>query len=143
LGDFRCPERSVGLAKDEITTDGVAVYCVLTPPDMFNIRELSRQKTAYTTSKRMLTQGLQQFIKDHLSAILLAESKGALPGEPESLSKKRRRDEDNDENPERTLAARMIALVEVNFFTIQLMAGIDESTCKSERKFGLGSYFGG
>jgi hypothetical protein len=99
---------------------------------MFNIRELSHQKTAYTTSKRMLTQGLQQFIKDHLSAILLAESKGALPGEPESLSKKkRRRDEDNDENPERTLAARMIALVEVNFFTIQLMAGIDEPTCES------------
>jgi hypothetical protein len=111
----------------------------LTHPGLFNIRELSHQKTAYTTSKRTLTQGLQQFIKDHLSAILLAESKGALPGEPKSLSKRKRgRDEENEENPERALAARMIALVEVNLSTIQLMAGIDESTRKSERKFGLG-----
>ena len=84
---------------------------------MSNISELSHQRTAYATSKRMLTQGLQQFIKDHLATILLAESKGALPGEPKSLPKKKRRrdEEEDDDNPERALAARMIALVEVRW----------------------------
>ena len=38
---------------------------------------------------------LQQFIKEHLAPILHAEAKGAIPGEPDSLpKKKRRRDED-------------------------------------------------
>ena len=115
LGDFRFIERPTSITKDEITTNSLSISCVQTTPYMSNISELSHQRTAYATSKRMLTQGLQQFIKDNLATILLAESKGALPGEPKSLPKKKRRrdEEEDDDNPERALAARMIALVEV------------------------------
>ena len=73
---------------------------------------MSHQRTAYTTSKRILTQGLQQFIKEHLAPILHAEAKGAIPGEPDSLPKKKRR-RDDDEASEKNLATRMITLVEV------------------------------
>ena len=76
--------------------------------------ELSHQKTAYTTSKRLLTQGLQQFIKEHLAHILHAEAKGAIPGDPDTLPKKKRR-RDDDETSEKNLATRMITLVEVRF----------------------------
>jgi len=63
-----------------------------------------------------LTKGVQQFIKNHLSGILLAESQGALPGEPKSVPKsKRKRDQEEEDTDaaERELAGRMIALVEV------------------------------
>jgi hypothetical protein len=67
------------------------------------------------TSTQTLTRGVQQFIKTHLAGILLAESLGALPGEPKSVPKsKRKRDQEEDtDGAERELASRMIALVEV------------------------------
>jgi hypothetical protein len=61
---------------------------------------------------RALTNGVRQFIQDHLAEILHAEDKGALPGAPGSLPKRKRRNEDS-EQPEKELAARMIKLVEV------------------------------
>jgi hypothetical protein len=84
-----------------------SVFC-----DRVDGSELSHQKTAYTTSKRILTQGLQQFIKEHLAPILHAEAKGAIPGDPHSLPKKKRR-LDDDETSEKDLATRIITLVEV------------------------------
>lgn len=67
-----------------------------------------------TTQTRTLTAGVRQFIKDHLAEILAAEYQGALPGDPKSLSKgKRRRPEDEEEDLEKELGARMITLVEV------------------------------
>lgn len=68
-----------------------------------------------TTQTRTLTTGVRQFIQDHLAEILYAESKGALPGEPKSLSKsKRKRDEGEDQDEaEKELTARMVTLVEV------------------------------
>lgn len=71
-----------------------------------------------TTQTRTLTTGVRQFIQDHLAEILLAESKGAIPGQPNTLSKKqkrRREDEEseNDQDPEKELAGRMVILVEV------------------------------
>lgn len=61
----------------------------------------------------MLTAGVRQFIRDHLAGILHAESKGANPGQPLSLPKKRARDEDDDDAAERDLSSRMVTLVEV------------------------------
>jgi Centromere-associated protein K len=62
-----------------------------------------------------LISAVRQFIQERLAQILYAESKGALPAEPESLSKRKRVDDDdeNDEDHVKELAARMIALVEV------------------------------
>jgi hypothetical protein len=58
---------------------------------------------------------VRQFIQDHLAPILYAESQGALPGDPQSLPKKKRREaEDDDESPVKELAGRMIMLVEVS-----------------------------
>jgi len=64
---------------------------------------------------RTLTAGVRQFIKDHLAEILAAEHQGSLPGDPTSLPKgKCRRPSDDDEDrPEKELAARMTTLVEV------------------------------
>lgn len=97
---------------------------------MLNISELSHQKTKLTTQTRTLTNGVRQFIQDHLAEILYAESQGALPAEPESLPKKRRQNKDN-EDERKELAARMIALVEVGSVLDLLTVGIDESSCEA------------
>lgn len=75
--------------------------------------ELSSEKVKMTAQMKLLTSGVRQFIQDHLAPILHAESKGANPGEPESLPKKKRRRDENDEAAEKDLASRMVALVEV------------------------------
>jgi len=68
-----------------------------------------------TAQTKMLTAGVRQFIQDHLAGILYAESKGANPGEPESLPrKKRRKDDEDDEAGEKPIAERMVTLVEVS-----------------------------
>jgi hypothetical protein len=80
-----------------------------------NDSELSHQKTKLSAQTRTLTAGVRQFIKDHLAEILAAEYQGALPGDPKSLSKGKRRRFDDDEDPEKELASRMITLVEVPY----------------------------
>jgi hypothetical protein len=66
-----------------------------------------------TAQTKMLTAGVRQFIQDHLAGILHAESKGANPGEPLSLSKKKRARDEDDDAAETDLASRMVTLVEV------------------------------
>lgn len=75
--------------------------------------ELSSEKMKMTAQIKLLTSGIRQFIRDDLAGILHAESKGANPGEPESLPKKKRRRDDDDEAAEKDLASRMVTLVEV------------------------------
>jgi len=97
----------------------------------FNGSEISHQKTKYTTQTSVLTKGVRLFIQNHLAEILYAETKGALPAEPNSLPKKKRR-RDEDEEYERELGTRMSNLVEVvssNFASDGV--GVDESTCSS------------
>jgi hypothetical protein len=81
------------------------------------ISELSHQKTKMTTQTKTLTSGVKQFIQDHLAEILYAESKGAIPAEPKTLPKNKRRrvedDNEDEENAEKELAGRMVTLVEV------------------------------
>jgi len=76
-------------------------------------RELSTEKTKMTMQMKMMTSGVRQFIQDHLARILHAESKGANPGEPESLPKKKRRRDEDDQAGEKDIASRMVTLVEV------------------------------
>jgi len=76
-------------------------------------RALASEKTKMTVQMRMMTSGVRQFIQDHLAGILLAESKGANPGEPESLPKKKRGRDEDDQAAEKDLASRMATLVEV------------------------------
>jgi hypothetical protein len=76
--------------------------------------ELSNQKTKMLAQMKMLTAGVRQFIQDHLAAILYAESKGANPGDPRSLPKRKRVRNEEDEAAEKDLVSRMVALVEVN-----------------------------
>ena len=87
-----------------------------------------------------MTAGVRQFIKDHLAEILAAESKGALPGDPKTLRKgKRQRPDDEDEDQEKELAARMITLVEVHRFVEgNQYVGINESTGDTRRDVSLG-----
>jgi len=87
-------------------------------PKLMN-SELSHHKTKLSMQTRTLTAGVRQFIKDHLAEILAAEYLGALPGDPESLSKGKRRRPDDDEDTEKELASRMITLVEVPFISIE------------------------
>jgi len=89
-----------------------------------------------TTQTKTLTSGVKQFIQDHLAEILYAESKGAIPAEPKTLPKhKRRRVEEDDEdegNAEKELAGRMVTLVEVInplWKRRTYWKGINESTC--------------
>ena len=85
-----------------------------------NNREISHQKTKYTTQTSVLTKGVRLFIQNHLAEILYAETKGALPAEPNSLPKKKRR-RDEDEEYERELGTRMSTLVEVGSCSLRLM----------------------
>jgi hypothetical protein len=75
--------------------------------------ELSSERVKMAAQTKMLTMGVRQFIQDHLAGILHAESKGANPGEPLSLPKKKRARDEDDDAAERDLASRMVTLVEV------------------------------
>ena len=78
---------------------------------------------------RSVTSAVRQFIQDRLAEILYAESKGALPAEPESVPKRKRGDYEDTKHV-KELAARIITLVEVCWlFKIFLRKGIDESSC--------------
>jgi hypothetical protein len=109
-------------------------------------RELSHQKTKLLTQQKTLATGIRQFIKDKLADILYAEYQGALPGDPASLprGKRRRADDDDDDEPEKKLAQRMITLVGVHFsFCPELRGlGIDESTCGAGWAISVGRCFG-
>ena len=76
-------------------------------------RELSSERIKMTAQTKTLTTGVRQFIQDHLAGILLAESKGANPGQPLSLPKKKRARDEDDEAAEKGLTSRMVTLVEV------------------------------
>jgi len=107
-----------GLFVNKIPTNIISIHCVtpLTINHQVDKSELSHQKTKLTAQTRTLTAGVRQFIKDRLAEILAAEHQGSLPGDPTSLPKgKCRRPSDDNEDPEKELAARMITLVEVRF----------------------------